>query len=45
MFLLWGLLMASIGFMVGWLLCRVKTRSRRRRTGTSAPQPGEGTAE
>ncbi|MDX2381519.1 MAG: hypothetical protein QNM02_17375 [Acidimicrobiia bacterium] len=29
MFLLWGMLMALIGGVVGWMLCRVRTRSRR----------------
>jgi uncharacterized membrane protein YciS (DUF1049 family) len=28
MFFLWGILMAVVGFVVGWLLCRVRMRSR-----------------
>jgi hypothetical protein len=28
MFFLWGLLMAVVGFVVGWLLCRVRMRTR-----------------
>lgn len=34
MFFLWGILMALIGIVIGWLLCRVRMR---RRGGT---QPG-----
>jgi hypothetical protein len=29
MFLLWGVLMALVGIVIGWLLCRVRMRTRR----------------
>jgi len=37
MFLMWGVLMALIGVVIGWTLCRVKVRARERR-----PDPPHG---
>lgn len=41
MFLFWGILMALVGFVIGWLLCRVRARSRSGDRAGSSPRRDE----
>lgn len=44
MFFLWGMAMALVGGVVGWMLCRVRTRARVRRPPEPSGDPPSGNA-